>query len=104
MSMKGHLLIFLFLLCNTVFSQELYIMSHPAANLSRHRIEFRNNVMSYDNFKYFHNSFEINMAFSGILLFTTVYSILLKTIINLLVIMKELYDTGFMILIRRTIT
>ena len=79
MSMKGHLLIFLFLLCNTVFSQELYIMSHPAANLSRHRIEFRNNVMSYDNFKYFHNSFEINYGILGNL---TLYNSVFYTLEN----------------------
>lgn len=47
------------------FSQELYIVSHPAANLSKNRIEFRNNIMSYDNFKYYHNSFAINYGLLG---------------------------------------
>lgn len=56
---------------NRLFSQELYIVSHPAANLSKHRIEFRNNVMSYDNFKYYHNSFELNYGLLGNL---TVYN------------------------------
>lgn len=65
MHKKVHLLIIFLFLSSAAFSQELYIMTHPAANLSRHRIEFRNNVMSYDNFKYFHNSFEINYGLLG---------------------------------------
>ncbi|MEO6693570.1 MAG: hypothetical protein ABIY50_11615 [Ignavibacteria bacterium] len=55
----------LLLLANYSFGQELYIVSHPAANLSKNRIEFRNNVVSYDNFKYFHNSFELNYGLLG---------------------------------------
>ena len=58
-------IIVVLVLTNTSFSQELYIVSHPAANLSKNRIEFRNNVMSYDNFKYYHNSFELNYGLLG---------------------------------------
>ncbi|MEO8209077.1 MAG: hypothetical protein ABI840_00840 [bacterium] len=47
------------------FSQELYIVTHPAANLSKNRIEFRNIIMGYDNFKYYHNSFALNYGLLG---------------------------------------
>ncbi len=56
---------FMLLTCVNVYSQELYIVSHAAANLSRKRIEFRNNIMSYDNFKYYHNSFAVNYGLLG---------------------------------------
>lgn len=56
---------YLILISNLTFSQELYIVSHPAANLSKHRLEFRNNILSYDNFKYYHNSFELNYGILG---------------------------------------
>ncbi len=59
-------LIILFLITATYsFSQELYIVSHPAANLAKNRIEFRNNIMSYSNFKYYHNSFALNYGLLG---------------------------------------
>lgn len=53
------------LLCTSLYSQELYIISHPAANLAKNRIEIRNNVLSYGGFKYFHNSFEVNYGITG---------------------------------------
>lgn len=53
------------LISNFSRSQELYIVSHPAANLSKNRFEFRNNILSYDNFKYYHNSFELNYGVLG---------------------------------------
>jgi hypothetical protein len=56
------------------FSQELYIVTYPAANLSKNRIEFRNIVMGYDNFKYYHNSFALNYGLLGNLtLYNDVY-------------------------------
>lgn len=58
------LLLLLFFSAST-YSQELYIVTHPAANLSKNRIEFRNNIMSYDNFKYYHNSFALNYGLLG---------------------------------------
>ncbi|MFZ1323091.1 MAG: hypothetical protein WAT71_16145 [Ignavibacteria bacterium] len=65
-----HRIIYLLLLIiitasSPVQSQELYIVSKAAANLSKDRIELRNNVMSYDNFQYYHNSFEINYGILG---------------------------------------
>ncbi len=42
------------------YSQELYIVTHPAATLAKHRLEFRNIVMGYENFNYYHNSFALN--------------------------------------------
>ncbi|HMS63762.1 MAG TPA: hypothetical protein PKD83_00755 [Ignavibacteria bacterium] len=50
---------------NIAYSQELYIVSHPAASLSKNRIEFRNIVMGYENFQYYHNSFELNYGILG---------------------------------------
>lgn len=47
------------------FSQELYINSPAAANISKNRLEIRNNILGYDNFKYFHNSFDINYGITG---------------------------------------
>ena len=61
-----HLLTLMFVftsLCS--YSQELYIVTHPAANLSKNRLEFRNIVMSYQNFKYYHNSFALNYGLLG---------------------------------------
>src|SRR5690606_23849145 len=46
-------------------SQELYINSPAAANISKNRLEIRNNILGYDNFKYFHNSFDINYGITG---------------------------------------
>ncbi|MDQ3022373.1 MAG: hypothetical protein M3R36_17670 [Bacteroidota bacterium] len=59
------LIIFFVSISAISFSQELYIVTHPAANLSKNRIEFRNIVMSYDNFKYYHNSFALNYGLLG---------------------------------------
>ncbi len=47
------------------YSQELYIVTHPAANLSKNRLEFRNAVMSYDNFNYYHSYFALNYGLLG---------------------------------------
>lgn len=47
------------------YSQELYIVTHPAANLSKNRLEFRNAVMGYDNFKYYHSYFALNYGLLG---------------------------------------
>ena len=65
--MKKHILITILILSSysKLFSQELYIISHPAANLAKNRIEVRNNVLSYGGFKYFHNSFELNYGITG---------------------------------------
>jgi len=60
-----------FLLSSITYSQELYIVSHPAANLAKNRLEFRNIILGFDNFKYFHNSFELNYGILGNL---TVYN------------------------------
>lgn len=59
------ILLFLFLISFEGYSQELYIVTHPAANLSKHRFEFRNIVMEYDNFNYYHNSFALNYGLLG---------------------------------------
>ncbi|CAN5469711.1 hypothetical protein BH10BAC5_BH10BAC5_12340 [soil metagenome] len=59
------LITFNIILSSRVYSQELYILSHPAANLAKDRIEIRNNVLSYGGFKYFHNSFELNYGITG---------------------------------------
>lgn len=65
------LLIFIF---NVSYSQELYIVTNPAASISKNRIEFRNIVMGYDNFQYYHNSFELNYGILGNLtLYNSVY-------------------------------
>ncbi len=56
---------FIVLMAFNLYSQELYIVSHPAANLSKNRIEFRNNIISYDNFRYYHNSFALNYGLLG---------------------------------------
>ena len=47
------------------YSQELYIVTHPAANLSKNRLEFRNAVMGYDNFSYYHSYFAVNYGLLG---------------------------------------
>jgi len=72
---KKILMIFTGILFSGVsFSQELYIVSHPAANLSKNRIEFRNIIMGYDNFQYYHNSFALNYGLLGNLtLYNDVY-------------------------------
>ena len=46
-------------------SQELYIVTNAAASLSKSRIEIRNNIRSLDNFRYYHNSFEVNYGILG---------------------------------------
>lgn len=74
--MKKYIILFLLLLVSSLHSQELYIMSHPAANLAKGRVELRNNFMGYDNFKYFHNSLELNYGLLGNL---TVYNSLYYT-------------------------
>ncbi len=72
--MKKYITFFLLLAASSVFSQELYIMSHPAANLAKNRVELRNNLMGYDDFKYFHNSFEVNYGILGNLtMYNTVF-------------------------------
>jgi hypothetical protein len=63
--MKKYLILFLLLLVPSLYSQELYIMSHPAANLAKNRVELRNNLMGYDDFQYFHNSLEVNYGILG---------------------------------------
>ena len=47
------------------YSQELYIVTHPAANLSKNRLEFRNAVMGYDNLSYYHSYFAVNYGLLG---------------------------------------
>lgn len=60
------ILILLFTLSTLIsYSQELYIVTHPAANLSKNRLEFRNAVMGYDNFKYYHSYFALNYGLLG---------------------------------------
>lgn len=60
------ILILLFTLSALIsYSQELYIVTHPAANLSKNRLEFRNAVMGYDNFKYYHSYFALNYGLLG---------------------------------------
>lgn len=60
------ILILLFTLSALVsYSQELYIVTHPAANLSKNRLEFRNAVMGYDNFNYYHSYFALNYGLLG---------------------------------------
>lgn len=67
-------LVIILIFVHTSYSQELYIVSHPAANLSKNRIELRNNVMGYDNFNYYHNSFALNYGLLGNLtLYNDVY-------------------------------
>ena len=46
-------------------AQELFINSPAAANISKNRLEIRNNIQEYDNFQYFHNSFDINYGITG---------------------------------------
>ncbi|MDZ4711027.1 MAG: hypothetical protein SGI89_01725 [bacterium] len=65
MTSKTLLIVFFILISSISYSQELYIVSHPAANLSKNRIELRNNILSYDNFKYYHNSFALNYGITG---------------------------------------
>ena len=72
-------LLIILIFVHTSYSQELYIVSHPAANLSKNRIELRNNVMGYDNFNYYHNSFEINYGILGNL---TLYNNIFYTLDN----------------------
>lgn len=62
---KVFLTVFLLQLSSNIYSQELYIVSHPAASISKNRIELRNIVMGYDNFNYTHNSFDINYGILG---------------------------------------
>lgn len=69
----------LLIIFNVSYSQELYIVSHPAANLSKNRIELRNNVMGFDDFQYFHNSFELNYGLLGNL---TLYNNIFYTLEN----------------------
>ncbi len=76
---KFILIIVLYLICNVSFSQELYIVTHPAANLSKNRIEFRNVVMEYNGFQYYHNSFELNYGILGNL---TLYNSVFYTMEN----------------------
>lgn len=46
-------------------AQELFIYSPAAANISKKRLEIRNNVMGYNSFQYFHNSFDVNYGITG---------------------------------------
>lgn len=79
MNLKHFLTILFLLISVNSFAQELYIVTHAAANLSKNRIEFRNNIMSYDNFKYYHNSFQLNYGILGNLtLYNEVYYTLEK--------------------------
>ncbi|MBS1515932.1 MAG: hypothetical protein JSS63_12925 [Bacteroidetes bacterium] len=72
--MKKLIIFCLLVLGQASFSQELYIMSHPAANLAKNRVELRNNLMGYDDFKYFHNSLEVNYGILGNLtMYNTVF-------------------------------
>lgn len=48
-----------------VFSQELFMNSPAAANISKGRLEVRNNIMAYDDFRYYHNAVEVNYGVTG---------------------------------------
>lgn len=58
-------LIITFSLIQTGVSQELFINSPAAANISKNRLELRNNILGYDDLQYFHNSFDINYGITG---------------------------------------
>lgn len=74
MNMKYTITLLLLFLSVNLYSQELYIVTNPAANLSKHRLEFRNIIVSYDNFSYYHNSFQLNYGLLGNLtLYNSVY-------------------------------
>lgn len=63
---KVFLSLMIFFFCtSSLVSQELYITSPAAANISKGRLEVRNTVEGYDNFNYFHNSFEVNYGLLG---------------------------------------
>jgi hypothetical protein len=51
--------------CSTAHSQELYIVSNAAANISKNRIEVRNIARSYDDLKAFHYDFQLNYGLLG---------------------------------------
>lgn len=74
MTGKLLLIILIFVISKNSFSQELYIVTHPAANLSKNRVEFRTAVMEYSGFEYYHNSFELNYGLLGNLtLYNSIY-------------------------------
>ncbi len=49
----------------TLHAQELYIVSHAAANISKDRIELRNIAKSYDDLNAFHYDFQVNYGLLG---------------------------------------
>ncbi len=59
------LLTFLFFPAMSVLSQELYIVSDAAANISKNRIEVRNIANGYDNLSAFHYDFQLNYGLLG---------------------------------------
>lgn len=50
---------------SSVKAQELFINTPAAASISKGRLELRNTITGYDNFNYFHNSFEVNYGITG---------------------------------------
>ena len=59
-------LILIYLIINTTLhAQELYIVSHAAANISKDRIELRNIAKSYDDLNAFHYDFQVNYGLLG---------------------------------------
>lgn len=79
--MKNRLFILSVILLSafSVRSQELYIMSNAAANISKNRLEVRNIAMSYDNLRAFHYDFQINYGLLGNL---TLYNNMTYTLDN----------------------
>ena len=74
MKLKHTLTLLLIFFSVSLYSQELYIVTHPAANLSKNRLEIRNIVTSYENFSYYHSAFAINYGLLGNLtLYNDVY-------------------------------
>lgn len=62
---KKLFVLFLLFIASKTQAQELFINSPAAANISKGRLEVRNNIMAYDNFRYYHNAFEINYGITG---------------------------------------
>jgi hypothetical protein len=63
--MKKIFITFSILFSSLSFAQELYIISPAAASVSKNRLELRNNIVAFDNFRYYHNSFDINYGITG---------------------------------------
>lgn len=74
MNIKNTFSLLLLFISVNLYSQELYIVTNPAASLSKHRFEVRNNIMSYDNFSYYHNSFQVNYGlFRNLTLYNNIF-------------------------------